>query len=88
MLISDQLTDFCKSEDNAAMRSQKRLFVVKTLEKLGESVTAEDLWIAVRSGGLRIGFPSIYKILNWLILNDFVMKAGKKEGRVLYTLSR
>lgn len=86
LLISEKVKSLAAQKGR--LPSQKRLFVVRALEELDRRVTADELWFDVRQKGLRLSFPAVYSILNWLVKNGLVEKHEKVDRRSVYVLAR
>ncbi len=68
-------------------KSIKRNQVATVLERIHESMDAEQVWLLLKKNHFQISIGAVYQALNWLVEHGFVEKQIQSDRKFIYQLS-
>ena len=83
--INNRIDAYCI--ERGIRKSIKRNQVATVLERIHESMDAEQVWLLLKKNHFQISIGAVYQALNWLVEHGFVEKHIQADRKFIYQLS-
>ncbi|WP_420152912.1 transcriptional repressor [Siphonobacter sp.] len=83
--INNRIDTYCI--ERGIRKSIKRNQVATVLERIHESMDAEQVWLLLKKNHFQISIGAVYQALNWLVEHGFVEKHIQADRKFIYYLT-